>query len=286
MLHNPIYPDHYVTIKGVKTRYWTYGRGPKTIVLVHGYTGSVLEWVDNIPELGKKNKVIALDLPGHGRTDKPDASYTYEYFCAFLHDFFIELKITNACLVGHSMGGAVSLLFAVKYPEKVSSLCEVSPAFGTKWPLLLRMLTLPLIGELLLRAPASTAELQKEFGALTYTYYEYNDIQLNSYYEFRHSPGYQRAMLRYLRATLNIFGLNAAGKKLIRYCSKEYPRLFQPVLLVWGKQDAIIPFKASRELRKLLKHVSVWEPDQCGHCAHFEYADEFNRRVLDFLAGI
>jgi pimeloyl-ACP methyl ester carboxylesterase len=285
MLHNPLYPDHYINIKGIKVRYWTCGRGRKTIVLVHGYTGSVLEWVDNIPALMRKYKVIALDLPGHGRTDKPDVPYTYDYFCTFLHDFFITLKINKVCFVGHSMGGAIALLFATKYPKIVARICIISPAFGLKWPLLLRVLTLPLVGELLLRAPTSTDDLQKEFRALTYAYYEYDDIQLNEYYEFRHSAGYQRAMLRYLRATLNIFGLNAAGKKLMRSCRKEYPHIRQPVFLVWGRQDAIIPFKASLWLRKLLRHVVVWEPDHCGHCAHFEYTDEFNRRLLEFLAG-
>lgn len=285
MANIPNYPDKFITVRGIRTRYWDAGKGAHAIVFVHGFTGSLLSWTPALPHFEKKCRVIALDLPGHGLTGKPKARYDYPFFSAFLKDFLSALKIDKCSLVGHSMGGVIGLLFTVTHPDIVQKLVLVAPALLTKASMAHRLVSLPFIGERLFKAPKTTEDVQNSYKDLTYKYYEYDPGQLKDYLGFYNSPGYQGAMLRYLRSGITFFGFRPGLLRTYEQLKQKIRMIKIPVFVVWGKQDKVIPFEASNDLKQLIPHMKLLAIDECGHGPVWEYPDLFNKNLNKFLSG-
>jgi pimeloyl-ACP methyl ester carboxylesterase len=118
-----------------KIHYVSEGKGKDAIVLVHGWGCRLTHWRDQIPELSKRARVIALDLPGHGSSDKPDLKYDMDLFAAALAAVMKDAGVERAVLVGHSMGTPVVRQFYRKYPQKTLALVIVDGGlrlFGTQ----------------------------------------------------------------------------------------------------------------------------------------------------------
>ena len=111
-----------LAFKGTNIYFETYGKGP-AIVLLHGFLENSSMWKDLIPELSKRNKVIAIDLLGHGNSDCLGYVHSMELFAETVYAVLKQLKIRKCLLVGHSLGGYVALALAEKHPEKVKGLC-------------------------------------------------------------------------------------------------------------------------------------------------------------------
>lgn len=109
---------HY---KNINVAFSDTGKGT-TVVLLHGFLENQLMWNDLIPELSLKNRVVTIDLLGHGQTDCLSYVHTMEDQADMVHAVLHELKIRKAIFVGHSMGGYVALAFAELYPEKIKGL--------------------------------------------------------------------------------------------------------------------------------------------------------------------
>ena len=104
-------PIHYTDI----------GKGP-CLILLHGFLLSSTIWVDLAPKLSKKNRVIIIDLPGHGKSGCVSETHTMEMMAEVVNFILEENKITKASFIGHSMGGYISLAFAEMYPSKINKL--------------------------------------------------------------------------------------------------------------------------------------------------------------------
>jgi len=118
-----------------RIHYKSYGKGREALVLIHGWTCNLDNWRDAIPDLAKRNRVIAIDLPGHGQSDKPEAAYTMDLFARAVDAVMREAKVERAVLVGHSMGTPVARQFYRKYPQKTLGIVIVDGAllpFGDK----------------------------------------------------------------------------------------------------------------------------------------------------------
>ena len=109
---------HY---KNINIAFSDTGKGT-TVVLLHGFLENQLMWNDLIPELLLKNRVVTIDLLGHGQTDCLSYVHTMEDQADMVEAVLHELKIRKAIFVGHSMGGYVALAFAELYPEKIKGL--------------------------------------------------------------------------------------------------------------------------------------------------------------------
>ncbi|MGC4007137.1 MAG: alpha/beta fold hydrolase [Pirellulales bacterium] len=111
---------------GVKLAYVEAGKG-STVVLIHGlHASAMLNWqlVGVFDALAEHHHVVALDLPGHGNSDKPEKDEAYgEQLAADVVALLDHLKVEKAHLVGYSLGGMVAIKTAVKYPKKIESLC-------------------------------------------------------------------------------------------------------------------------------------------------------------------
>ena len=127
--------SQYAKLDGARIHYKSYGKGRDAIVLVHGWTCNLDNWRDQIPDFAKRNRVIALDLPGHGQSDKPQIAYTMDLFANAIDAVMRDAKVERAVLVGYSMGTPVARQFYRKYPQKTLAIVIVDGGlrlFGTK----------------------------------------------------------------------------------------------------------------------------------------------------------
>ena len=127
--------SQYAKLDGARIHYKSYGKGKDALVLVHGWSCNIDSWRDQIPEFAKRNRVIALDLPGHGLSDKPQIAYTMDLFANAIDAVMRDAKVERAVVVGHSMGTPVARQFYRKYPQKTLGIVIVDGGlrpFGTK----------------------------------------------------------------------------------------------------------------------------------------------------------
>ena len=127
--------SQFAKLDGARIHYKSYGKGKDALVLIHGWTCNLDNWRDQIPDFAKRNRVIALDLPGHGQSDKPEIPYTMDLFANAIDAVLRDAKVERAVLVGHSMGTPVARQFYRKYPQKTLAIVIVDGGlrpFGTK----------------------------------------------------------------------------------------------------------------------------------------------------------
>jgi pimeloyl-ACP methyl ester carboxylesterase len=127
--------SQYAKLDGARIHYKNYGKGSDALVLVHGWGCNLGHWRDQIPDFAKRNRVIALDLPGHGLSDKPQISYSMDLFANAIDAVMRDAKVERAVVAGHSMGTPVARQFYRKYPAKTLGIIIVDGGlrpFGTK----------------------------------------------------------------------------------------------------------------------------------------------------------
>jgi len=113
------------TLDGIRIHYVNYGKGSDALILIHGWTMNLDNWRDQVADFAKRNRVIAIDLPGHGLSDKPQTTYSMDLFARAVDAVMRDAKVKRAVLVGHSMGTPVARQFYRKYPEKTLAIVVV-----------------------------------------------------------------------------------------------------------------------------------------------------------------
>ncbi|SRR6266404_587663 len=121
----PAGQSRFAKLDGARIHYVNYGKGREALVLIHGWTSNLEFWRDQISDLGKRNRVIAIDLPGHGLSDKPQITYSMDLFARAVDAVLRDAHVDHAVLVGHSMGTPVVRQFYRKYPQKTVALVIV-----------------------------------------------------------------------------------------------------------------------------------------------------------------
>src|ERR1700681_3971825 len=127
--------SHFTSLDKTRIHYMSYGTGQEALVLIHGWSCNLDYWRDQVPDFEKRSRVIAIDLPGHGQSDKPEISYTMDLFARAVDAVLRDAKVERAVLVGHSMGTPVARQFYRKYPQKTLAIVIVDGAlrpFGDK----------------------------------------------------------------------------------------------------------------------------------------------------------
>lgn len=122
------YDVKYQKVRNINIAYIDEGKSDKVLLLIHGLGTNAKSWDKNIAELSKEFRVIALDLPGYGKSDKGFYKYSMSWYATVLSEFLDVLKIPKASFVGHSMGGQISIHAALNYPNKVDKLVLIAPA--------------------------------------------------------------------------------------------------------------------------------------------------------------
>lgn len=280
-LHYPVDVD-WAEVHGMRIAYADVGAGEVPIVLVHGLSGYIPMWSKNIEALAQRHRVIALDLPGYGKSDKPRANYTMSFFAEAVRGLLDALDIGRAIFVGHSMGGQVSMHLALRAPERVDALVLTSPAgietFSASEGAFLRSLVTP-----------------------AFTYYATNStIRARHEANFRRMPadaGFLVSDRIAIRGARKFKAYCHVIKHSVRGMLDEpvHARLHElavPTLILFGDTDKLIPNPVlhrgtaaelvQAELPRMPNARFVLLP-RAGHLAQFEAAAAWNEAVLAFV---
>jgi pimeloyl-ACP methyl ester carboxylesterase len=117
--------SHFARLGTNKVHYLTQGQGTNALVFIHGWGCNAGFWREQVPAFADKAKLVMIDLPGHGESDKPEVDYTMEYFADAVIAVMRDAKVEKATLVGHSMGTPVMCKVYAKAPERVAGLVAV-----------------------------------------------------------------------------------------------------------------------------------------------------------------
>jgi pimeloyl-ACP methyl ester carboxylesterase len=274
--------DQFITVGGVLTRYRAAGleQPGVPLVLAHGIGRSLEDWSENLCAFSSQRPVYALDLIGFGLSGKPDVRYSIDDLSDFLVVFMDALGLETVALAGNSLGGAVCVRTALRHSTRVSSLILVAPAgFGQRIAPFLALCTVPGLGEWLTRpSPKSDGArmvLESCFADRVFVTQE----RIERDHRLGLEPGARDAFLRTLRAACNVHGVRAKNLETVR---GQLHRLAMPVLVVWGREDRILPseYVASAER---IAGVQTQVFERCGHFPQLECSARFNALVSDFL---
>jgi pimeloyl-ACP methyl ester carboxylesterase len=117
--------DRFAKLDAMRVHYQNYGEGKEAVVFIHGWSCNLNFWKANIPAFINQSRVIAIDLPGHGASDKPQVTYSMDLFARAIDAVLEDAKVERATLVGHSMGTPVIRQFYRNYPNKTRALVIV-----------------------------------------------------------------------------------------------------------------------------------------------------------------
>jgi pimeloyl-ACP methyl ester carboxylesterase len=268
-------------VDGLAINYLVEGRGP-AVVLLHGLGGFAESWRHNQPSLAARATVYALDLPGFGRSGKPRAGYSLGYFGRVLHAFLDAVGVTQAALVGHSLGAAVAVTYALTRPARVERLALLAgcvPGFAWRPGWCARLMGTPALGEAL--ALCGCAPLLRAAIARCFHTPPPGEVEFLVGWEYatRTTTAARAAWLATVR------GLNADfGGRRGDY-RRAIATLDLPVLLVHGRQDPAIPAAHCLEAAEGFARARVRWLDACGHFPHIEHAQVVNGWLADFLVG-
>jgi len=132
---NPQPESRFAKLDGARIHYVNYGKGDQALVLIHGWTQNADAWRDNVADFARRNRVIVVELPGHGESDKPQTTYSMDYFARAVEAVMRDAKVKRVVLAGHSMGTPVARQFYRKYPDQTIAIVIVDGSlrpFGDK----------------------------------------------------------------------------------------------------------------------------------------------------------
>jgi 2-hydroxy-6-oxonona-2,4-dienedioate hydrolase len=220
--------------------------------------------------LSQRYRVIALDQIGFGRSAKPLVNYRVGTFVDFLEGFCKELKVERATFVGNSLGGWVAAAFALKYPNRVERLVLVDAAgFGA--------LVESLGPRTLSALELATREDIRYLGPLTFYHKQFyeGDAILDAAFTQRMSAGDGYTITRFLESMMRREDV----------LDKRLAALRRPTLVVWGREDKLIPLLFGRQFNQEIIGSRLVIIERCGHMPQVECASEFNTTLLKFLGG-
>ena len=246
-----------------------------TVVLVHGIGDrAARDWDGLIAVLAHSHRVVAFDLPGFGRSSKGNELYTPENYVAFLRYLMMEhIHARSFSLIGHSMGGAIALRYAARYPQDVTALVLVD------------------VPGILHRMSYSKFISHLGINSLPSLYRSQNDHLRNLMSsilgvveKIQPAPETIVANPKLREGLLNGEPAKIAGLALaLEDFSSDIPRVQAPVLVLWGGRDVIAPLRTGRVLSANLPQAQLEVFEVSGHTPMDDVPESFNKRVAAFL---
>ena len=254
--------ESFINIENIKVRYVEAGAG-SAVVLIHGNAGSVDDFdFKGLGLLCRDHRVIAVDRPGHGKSERPsDVDAKLRYQTRLLHETLSHLGVTRPVLVGHSWGGSLALAYAVEYPTELSAIVLLAPAAysdGGPDQFMRAVIKTPVIGDVSLfvgRAIFGEHMLKKELQKAFYP-----DSVPEEY--LRHASS---SWLRHKQVRAILEDEYSLDKDLKRV-SRHYCEISIPVVIVTGDHDKVVSAKQNAyKLKTLIANSQLIELQNTGH---------------------
>lgn len=260
------------------------------ILLLHGFGASIGHWRHNINVLSQKHTVYALDLLGFGASEKAIANYNSSFWVEQVYEFWQTFIQVPAILVGNSIGSLVSLVATATYTDMVAGLIMISLPDPAAQAEVIPSWCLPTV-ELIQNIVASPLLLRGVFSIIrrpsiirrwVKLAYSNPDRITEELVDILAEPPRDRGATRTFCILFKIMG----STKLSPSVKAMLPTLEVPMLLIWGKQDLLIPpkFANPSQFTQLNPRLELIELDNAGHCAHDECPEIVNSLILDWIA--
>lgn len=273
----PEVPVQYSDLNGTRVRYVAVGSG-HPVVLLHTLRTQLDMFQKVIPELARRFRVVALDYPGHGWSDIPDADYTVEFFVASVARFLERMKIENAVIAGESIGGTIGLLLASQHNPRVRAVVAINPydydrGAGLRRSsalanLLFRLTDVPVLGATVMRLRQFPIE-KRIFEGGVHRRESLPPALAREMYEVGGRRGHYRAFMSLLR--------HARGWELGR---REYGKIDVPVLLIYGAGDWSRP-EEREAAGRAIPGAQVRVIENAGHFLSLDAPNELVRAITD-----
>lgn len=268
-LENAGAPGRYLDIGGQRVHYVDIGSGP-ALMLIHGWNGSTFSMRRTIPELSGQYRVIAVDLPGYGFSSRTAPDYSTKAQAAVVSALMDHLGIQQAAVLGHSMGGGVAMRLSLDKPQRIDRLILVSSVTPreirqARFGFLFRPL-MPLIGAALVRR----SMIERALRRVVHDPALVTPEMVDGYFRPLRVKGHLRSQMAALNA---------------RRAEPPYDpaQITQPVLLLWGEHDRVIPPSTGLALAEQLPNARVALIRAAAHLALEEQPAECNRLIRQFL---
>ena len=265
--------------KTAQVRYREYSPpapGKPSLLFVHGYGGMLEHWDDNIPKFTGKYHIVAIDLLGFGKSEKPNVRYRLSLFAEQILAFLSYRRIDSVIIIGHSMGGASGLYFAHQNPDTVKGLVLANPSglFGDAMDPMAKtffgLIASPLIGEVMFAAFANPIGVSQ---SLLPTYYNQKKVDFRLVNQFTKPLQDKGAVWSYLSPSRRPHDFSL--EKLPKPCNYR-----NKAFLVWGAEDsALPPHKIIPEFQQLLPQAGAFIIPEASHCIHHDAHETFNARL-------
>ncbi|WP_434992417.1 alpha/beta fold hydrolase [Arthrobacter sp. Ld5] len=275
----------YLRVEGVRVRYRDAGaRDMPPVLLLHGIGRSLEDWEGLYGRLAPDHRVISVDLPGFGLSERTAGRYSMDSLARFVIaalDVLGEHRPLH--VVGNSLGGAVAMKISALEPQRVRSLVLVNSAgFGTEVTIALRLLALRPLGRRLLKDKSRKAAYRTE-RALFYDKRFVTEERLDHAQEVGRNPVYDDVLLAVARHLGTLRGVRRRWRTdLLRTVAAQH----KPTLVVWGDEDRILPASHLEHARTVFPHAEVHLFEQCGHMPQIEREAEFDALVRRFVGGV
>lgn len=269
---------------GTKIHYTDRGKGHTTLLMIHGLGSNLRAWDKIIPQLSAEYRCIALDLPGYGRSDSGGYPFDIPFFAETLLLFKQALNLRQPVLIGHSMGGQISILSTLQAPEHFSRLVLLAPAGFERFNTAAREWLRAFYQPALLRA-TPVHQIERNFHI--------------NFYQFPQDAQFMIDDRLALRADKEAYALycNMIPKCVIGMLDHpvfdRLPDIQRPTLVLYGKDDALIPNKiinpglttekVAREGTSQLPDARLYFLSKCGHFIQWECANEVVAHIRAFL---
>ncbi|MBN8582761.1 MAG: alpha/beta hydrolase [Anaerolineae bacterium] len=270
----------FIEVNGVDVHYKIYGEGEPVFILLHGFGASLFSWREVTEPLTQFGTVIAYDRPAFGLTERPmewegESPYSQDSQVELVISLMDALGVEKATLVGNSAGGTISMLTALKYPERVTRLILVDPAVyaGGGAPAWIRpLLGTPQFDHL---GPLFARQLQAQGTEFLKTAWHDPSKITPEIFE-----GYQQP-LQVENWDKALWELTVSSRE--SGLAERVSEFNLPILVITGDDDRIVPTEQSLRLAEELPNTELAVIPQCGHVPHEECPAVFMQAVTEFL---
>jgi pimeloyl-ACP methyl ester carboxylesterase len=268
----------FADVDGVRVHWAELGESTEKppLVFLHGLSDCHRSWLRLAPRLARDRRVLVPDLPGHGLSGRPDASYELGWYAHVLGHWLDTVGIDRADVVGHSFGGGVAQMMLLECPGRIRRLALVSSGgLGREIAALLRLAgSMPLVVERLGQPFMGlfTRLARKATGSL----HSSEDVaQLSA---MNAQSGSARAFARTVRDIIDW-----RGQRRSFFERADELSALPPIAVFWGDRDAVIPFSHAEALASAVDGVRLTRFASCGHYPHHEKPDDFVDGLREFL---